>query len=211
MNSVVLIGYSGHAFVVADILILTGYNIKGYFDKEEKQNNPYHLTYLGNENDQDLISSFNYDEYQYFLSIGDNNLRRSLDKYLLKQGLSTFKANHPGSTISKATVISEGTLICGGAIINPLVKIGRCCIINSAAIIEHEAKIEAYCHVGPGAVLAGNVKVGEASFIGSNAVVKEGIQIGKNVTIGAGSVVLKDVPDNEVWVGNPARQIRKLK
>jgi len=45
--------------------------------------------------------------------------------------------------------------------------------------------------------------------IGSNATIMP-ITIGKNAIIGAGSVVTKDVPDNEVWVGNPARLMKKL-
>lgn len=43
----------------------------------------------------------------------------------------------------------------------------------------------------------------------ANSVVAGGITIGNNVTIGAGSVVMKDVPDNCVVVGNPARIIKK--
>jgi acetyltransferase-like isoleucine patch superfamily enzyme len=57
-------------------------------------------------------------------------------------------------------------------------------------------------------VLAGNVQVGERSFIGANASVKQGVNIGSRVTVGAGAVVLNDIPDGEVWVGNPSRKIR---
>jgi len=53
--------------------------------------------------------------------------------------------------------------------------------------------------------LAGNVHVGEFSFFGANAVIREGVKIGKNVLVGAGSVVIKDVPDNQIVVGNPAK------
>jgi len=37
-----------------------------------------------------------------------------------------------------------------------------------------------------------------------------GVTIGRNAMIGAGSVVTKDIPDNELWLGNPARFKRKL-
>lgn len=46
--------------------------------------------------------------------------------------------------------------------------------------------------------------------IGANATILGGVTIGENAMIGAGSVVTKDVPDNEVWVGNPARFVRKI-
>lgn len=46
--------------------------------------------------------------------------------------------------------------------------------------------------------------------IGAGAVVLGGITIGENAMIGAGSVLTKSVPGNELWLGNPARFIRKI-
>lgn len=54
-----------------------------------------------------------------------------------------------------------------------------------------------------------NPLIGDNVTIMTNSVVAGGIKIGNNVTIGAGSVVLKDVPDNCVVIGNPARIIRQ--
>lgn len=51
------------------------------------------------------------------------------------------------------------------------------------------------------------IKVGNNVFIGSNTVILPNIKIGNNVLIGAGSVVTKDVPDNTVYAGNPAKKI----
>lgn len=50
--------------------------------------------------------------------------------------------------------------------------------------------------------------IGNNVNIGANVCIIGGITIGDNVTIGAGSVVIKDVPDNAVVAGNPARVIR---
>lgn len=51
------------------------------------------------------------------------------------------------------------------------------------------------------------IKVGDNVFIGSNTVILPNIKIGNNVLIGAGSVVTKDLEDNSVYVGNPAKKI----
>ena len=48
------------------------------------------------------------------------------------------------------------------------------------------------------------------SWIGGDVTVLSNVTIGNNVVIGAGSVVTKDVPDNVVVAGNPARVIRKV-
>ena len=52
------------------------------------------------------------------------------------------------------------------------------------------------------------VVVGNDVFLGVNTIIMPGVQIGSNVIIGAGAVVSKDIPDNSVAVGNPARIIQ---
>lgn len=50
----------------------------------------------------------------------------------------------------------------------------------------------------------------KGASIGAGSVLLCGIEIGEKAMIGAGSVVTKDVPAGELWVGNPARFVRKL-
>ncbi|RKS96256.1 acyltransferase [Chryseobacterium defluvii] len=49
----------------------------------------------------------------------------------------------------------------------------------------------------------------KGASIGANATILAGITIGENALIGAGSVVTKNVPQNEIWVGNPAKFLKK--
>lgn len=52
------------------------------------------------------------------------------------------------------------------------------------------------------------VKICENAFIGAHSIILKGVTVGVGAVIGAGSVVTKDVPDGEIWAGNPARKIR---
>ena len=54
------------------------------------------------------------------------------------------------------------------------------------------------------------ISIGDDCWIGGNSVICPGVTIGKGCVIGAGSVVTKDIPDNSLAVGNPAKVIRKL-
>jgi len=54
------------------------------------------------------------------------------------------------------------------------------------------------------------IEIGDNVWVGGGAIINPGIKIGNNVVIGAGSVVTKDIPDNVVIVGNPARIIKRL-
>lgn len=53
----------------------------------------------------------------------------------------------------------------------------------------------------------GRIEVGEESFIGARSIIMPGVSIGRNCVIGAGSIVTKDVPDETVVAGIPARKI----
>ena len=54
------------------------------------------------------------------------------------------------------------------------------------------------------------ILIKEGVFIGAHAIILKGVTIGRHSVIGAGAVVTKDVPDNEVWAGNPAKFVKKL-
>ena len=53
-----------------------------------------------------------------------------------------------------------------------------------------------------------NTYIGNNSVIGVRSIILPGVKIGNNVIVGAGSVVTKDIPDNSIVAGNPAKIIR---
>jgi sugar O-acyltransferase (sialic acid O-acetyltransferase NeuD family) len=198
-NSVILFSYSGHAFVVADILLKSGNTILGYLEKEAKDFNPFRIKHLGFETDDSVLKLLKTNPA--FIANGSNKLRKIVFEKM-KNATEFINAIHPSANIGMHVEIGNGTMIGANCIINPLARIGNAVICNTGSIIEHECIIEDYVHLAPGSVLCGNVTVGEGSFIGANAVIKQGITIGKNCIIGAGSVILKNVEDGKVVVGN---------
>ena len=56
----------------------------------------------------------------------------------------------------------------------------------------------------------GKVHICSGAYLGMCTLVVKPVTIGKNAIVGAGSVVTKNIPDNEVWAGNPAHFIQKI-
>ena len=90
-------------------------------------------------------------------------------------------------------------------IIGDFVDFAHGCVVLTGAhdlSKRGQERMEAYVHK-PITIKAG-------AFIGSGTIILPGVTIGENSATGAGSVVTKDIPDNELWVGNPAKFKRKI-
>ncbi len=133
---------------------------------------------------------------------------------------------NPGFGFIKDT---DGKLIkfpqLGSVIIQDNVEIGSNTCIDRGAfsntIIGSNTKINNLCHIahnvviGNTTIITAQVNISGSTIIGNNVWIAPNStlighqKIGDNVLIGAGSVVLGDIPSNEVWVGNPAKFLRK--
>ncbi len=202
---IAIIGYSGHGYVVCDAIAAKGGIVSAYCDKAQKNHNPYNLSYLGDERNEQTINKLK--KYAYFVSVGDNVVRKSLLQRLNQSLPDPINVIHPSAIVAKDSKLKHGILVGANAVINPLSDLGNGVICNTGSIIEHECKIADFVHIAPGVVLCGNIQVGECTLVGANAVVKPGIKIGKNVIIGAGSVIVKDISDNQTVIGNPSKEL----
>ena len=67
-----------------------------------------------------------------------------------------------------------------------------------------------FVQISPGVSILGRSKIGDFTLIGAGAIILPDIEVGKNCVIGAGSVVTKNVPDNTLVFGNPAKKIKTI-
>lgn len=87
-------------------------------------------------------------------------------------------------------------------------SIGKGTVIDHYSHIGHNTTTGSDTIIAAGTVMAGGSKIGNGCFIGVHTVLKEKCEIGSNVLTGMGAVVVKNIPDNEIWVGSPARFLK---
>lgn len=203
---IVLIGGGGHAKVVADIIHAMAekdHNLEvwGFLDDNQERCNVLNYRRMGGI---DKIASLSRDqELSFLLCIGDNRVRAKLTSSY--RNLKLFTAIHPSAQISKSAIIGEGTVVMAQAVVNADTNIGKHVIVNTGAIIEHDCNIADFAHISPNATLCGNVAIGECTHVGAGAVIIQNKSVGANSVVGAGAIVVKDVPDDVVVMGVPAR------
>lgn len=122
----------------------------------------------------------------------------------------------PGALIRDGVEIMDQAVIMMGAVINIGAHIGTGSMIDMNAVLGARAYVGNRCHVGAGSVLAGVLEPPSATpviieddvMIGANCVILEGVKVGKGAVVAAGSVVTKDVPENCVVAGIPAKVVK---
>lgn len=135
--------------------------------------------------------------------------RLEIQRMLEEKGIKPATALHQTAFVAQNASLGKGVQILANSSVCVNSRVGDGCIVNTGAIVEHGVFLSDGVHIGPGAIVTGEVFVGEYSFVGAGAVILPRLKIGANTIVGAGAVVTKDIPDNYVVSGNPAKKHKK--
>ncbi len=119
--------------------------------------------------------------------------------------------------------IGDSCNVCSHCFIENDVKIGNNVTIKNGVYLWEGITIEDEVQIGPNVTFTNDkyprakqafklqrILIKRKASIGAASIILGGITIGENAMIGAGSLVTKDIPDNELWYGTPAKFVRKI-
>lgn len=163
------------------------------------------------KNENEVKHFFSLHGTEFTIGIGNPKLRYNLMKKFISIGGSMVSSISTKAIIGSYGVrIGNGCNILDNAIFSNSTSVGEGCIIYYNVTLTHDCKVGDFVELSPGVTLLGSSAVGSFSQIGANSTILPNVTIGTNVIIGAGSLVTKDIPDNCVAYGSPAKVIKEL-
>jgi sugar O-acyltransferase (sialic acid O-acetyltransferase NeuD family) len=214
MEKIVILGISGHAKVIIDIVEQEGrYKVAGLVDRFCRDGVRI-LSYpvIGQDEDLPLLLK-QYTISGVIVAIGDNFLRATVAARVAEAcpGLRFVSTVHPRAYVAREVRIGAGSVVMAGVSVNPSCVIGNHCILNTNASLDHDSCMADFSSIAPGVITGGGCQIGEYSAVGIGAVMIHNITIGDHTIIGAGATVVKDIESFAVAYGSPAKIIRNRK
>lgn len=120
-----------------------------------------------------------------------------------RYGLFVARSARIGTT----SEVGPGSILLDSVVVTADARIGRHVVVMPNSTITHDDVLEDFSTLAAGVALGGSVLVREAAYIGMNASVRQGVTVGAGATVGMAAAVLADVPEQQKWVGVPARRM----
>lgn len=207
-QNAIIVGAGTYGEVYAEYL-KQDYKILGFIDDNVTLKGQYinGVQVLGNldwliENGDLLIN--------IFIPIGNTRVKKNMLEKVRQYGFPTPNYIHPSVNIDPSVKLGANAIyILQGSIVMPLATIHDDVMISSSTTISHHTIVEEGVFVSFGVKIGASLRVKTCAYIGIGAIIMTGVnEVGQDALIGAGAVVIKDVPDNAVVVGNPAKIIK---
>lgn len=116
---------------------------------------------------------------------------------------------HPTAVVSPFARLSNGVVALQHVTVATGARVGAHVIILPSAVVSHDVVVGDFTCIASGVCIAGGVKVGRSCYLGTKSAIRENVRIGERCIVGMGSVVLRDVEDDCIVVGSPARVLRR--
>jgi sugar O-acyltransferase (sialic acid O-acetyltransferase NeuD family) len=194
-KNIAILGAGGHGKVIGDIAFLNGFSKIDFFDDNYLDVKNFPFKVIGK---LDEFEKLHHKYSFWFISIGDNSVRKKIFLRFRKLKKNLINLIHPSSIISQFSKIDRGVSIMANVVINAGSKIKTGAIINSSASIDHDCNIGEFAHIAPNVTLCGDVLIGNDTLVGAGSTVHPGIKVGKNVKVGIGSKIFRNVKNKSI-------------
>ncbi len=211
MSRLLILGAGGHAKVVAETALVSGFaSSLAFLDDRFTAMDPLPPVIDWPVIGPLALSLQSCTASQFdaaVVAIGHASTRIDWIQRLQRAGYHLPTLLHPTAWVSPSAQLGPASVVFAQVAVQAQVCIGTGVILNTGCSVDHDAQLADGVHLCPGSRLAGEVRVGARSWIGIGASVIQKVCIGSDVIVGAGAAVIRDLPSSVTSVGVPARVV----
>ena len=143
----------------------------------------------------------------YCMGVGNPFVKKKiLEQSGCRHFISIFD---PKSIYSPSVKVGRGCVICPGVTLTLNVVLEDFVTLDINCTVGHDCSIGKYSTISPGACVSGSVWIGECCYVGTNAAIREKLFIFDEVTLGLNCGVVKSICEAGIYIGTPARLLKK--
>ncbi len=208
-KDLIVVGFSGFGKEVFWLANRLGLTVRGFLDDnpDVSKKSFGRTPVLGG-----VMQWQNHADCDFVIAIGNPRIRKKVLEKMCSVGTPSFATLIDPAAVVMADHVSvgSGSVICAGSICTVEVDIGAHVIINLNCTVGHETRIDDFVTIAPMVAISGNVFIGACAEIGTGAAIRQGLTVNAGAMIGMGSVLTKNVAENTVVFGSPAKPIKTI-
>ena len=186
--------------------------IEGYLNDIRKSGEYFgkHKVLGGSEQIIDYVNRGYYIHYTLHLNAQNKSERVEKFRKLNIPLEANASAVHPLAYVNPSTKIGCGVLMLPFSATSFGPQLGNFIHVYTTGFIGHDSILDDFSTIAAHSIIGGRVHIKEGAHIGLNSTIREDLSIGKYSILGMGAVVTKDVADNTIVVGNPAKFLKNI-
>lgn len=157
---------------------------------------------------QQAMEEYGKENLEFVIAVGEPIGKDKLYKKLKQNGCRLATMLAPDIYVPESATLGEGVIIKENCWVPPTSVFGNNVMLQRSALVGHGTVLGDNVVISSFGFVGGLTQIGKNSYIGPHACVRDRVKIGENVIVGMGAVVTKDIPDNAVVYGNPAKIVR---
>ena len=181
------------------------FNLLGFLDDEPDRVGKEYVGYpvLGT-----IAGAASYPSALFAIGVGDPRVRKALAERVSPLGVKWTNLISPTVRVHKSHRIWTGVMIGRYSDLTVGCTVANFVMINIHVVLGHAVQVGDYSVISPNVTVNGEAVIGRVCYIGANAFVRN-VVVGDGATVGASSAVVKDVPEDCVVAGVPAKVLHQ--
>ena len=209
VKDLIIVGFSGFGKEVYWLATRLGIKVSGFLD----DNADIHGEKFGDAQVLGCIDDWvKYSNSHFVIAIGSPRVRRKIFNKMKGNGNPEFATLIDPDAIlnSEYVKVGKGSIVCAGTVCTVDVEIGQHVIINLNCTVGHDTIVDDFVTIAPMVAVSGNVHLFPLVEVGTGSCIRQGLNLESGSMLGMGSVLTKNIKENVVFFGNPAKAFKTI-